>query len=98
MLDPTLTVTTAAQGTLSFSLAPNPARTATTVQLPAQPGTLTATLTLRDALGRAVRTATVALPPAGLRHELDLTGLAPGLYAVQVRAGAAVATRRLVVE
>ena len=98
LTDPTLTATAAAQGPLSFSLAPNPARTATTVQLAAQPGTPTATLTLRDALGRAVRTATVALPPAGLRHELDLTGLAPGLYAVQVRAGAAVATRHLVVE
>jgi len=98
LTDPTLTATAAAQGPLSFSLAPNPARTAITVQLPAQPGTPTATLTLRDALGRAVRTATVALPPAGLRHELDLTGLAPGLYAVQVRAGAVVATRRLVVE
>ncbi|WP_210516964.1 T9SS type A sorting domain-containing protein [Hymenobacter terricola] len=97
LADPTLLATAASKETLSFTLAPNPARAATTVQLPAQPGTA-ATLTLRDALGRALRTATVALPPAGLRHELDLTGLPAGLYALQVRAGAATATRRLVVE
>ncbi|MDO7851202.1 T9SS type A sorting domain-containing protein [Hymenobacter convexus] len=98
LTDPTLTATTAANGALSFSLAPNPARTAITVQLPAVPGAPTATLTLTDALGRTLRTETVALPAAGLRHELALSGLAPGLYAVQVQAGAATATQRLVVD
>ena len=78
--------------------APNPARTTTTALLPALPGTATATLTLRDALGRALRTQTVALSTAGLHQELDLSGLPAGLYAVQVRAGTATATRRLVVE
>jgi hypothetical protein len=94
----TLTATTAAPGSLSFALAPNPAHAAATLTLPAVPGTATATLTLRDALGRTLRTATLPLPAAGLRHELDLGGLAPGIYAVQVRAGATSATRRLVVE
>lgn len=99
LTDPTLTAaTTAAQRTLPFTLAPNPARAATTVTLPAQPGTPTATLTLLDALGRTLRTSTVALPPAGLHHELDLSGLPAGVYAVQVQAGAATATRRLLVE
>ncbi|MDO7851203.1 hypothetical protein [Hymenobacter convexus] len=98
LTDPTLTATTAAKGTLSFSLAPNPARTATTVQLPAVPGAPTATLTLTDALGRTLRTETVALPAGGLRHELRLSGLAPGLYAVQVRAGSLRGTQRLEVE
>ncbi|MGY3088170.1 hypothetical protein ACVWYF_001203 [Hymenobacter sp. UYAg731] len=98
LTDPTLTATAAAPGTLSFSLAPNPARAAATLTLPALPGTATATLTLRDAMGRALRTETVALPATGLRHELDLHGLAPGLYAVQVLAGPAAATQRLVVE
>lgn len=98
LTDPTLTATSAAHDSPPFTLAPNPARAAATVQLPAVPGTATATLTLRDALGRALRTATVPLPAAGLRHELDLSGLPAGLYAVQVRAGAASATRRLVVE
>ncbi|GAB3590124.1 T9SS type A sorting domain-containing protein [Hymenobacter daeguensis] len=98
LTDPTLLATTAAQGLLPFTLAPNPARAATTVALPAQPGTASATLTLRDALGRALRSETVQLPTAGLRHELDLSGLPAGLYAVQVQAGPATATRRLVVE
>ena len=98
LTDPTLTATTAAQSSLSFALAPNPARTTATLTLPALPGTATATLTLRDALGRAVRTITVTLPTAGLRHELSLTGLPAGIYAVQVQAGKAMAARRLVVE
>ena len=94
----TLTATTPPLSGLAFTLAPNPARTSTTVQLSALPGAASATLTLVDALDRVVRTATVALPPASLRHELSITGLASGLYALQVRAGAAMATRRLVVE
>ena len=98
LTDPTLTATTAAQSTLSFALAPNPACTAAILTLPALPGTASATLILRDALGRALRTETVNLPATGLRHALDLRGLPAGLYAVQVRAGAATATRRLLVE
>ena len=98
LTDPTLTATTPALSGAAFTLAPNPAHTSTTVTLSALPGTASATLTLLDALGRAVRTTTVALPPAGLRHELNLTGLAPGLYALRVAAGPATVTRRLVVE
>lgn len=41
---------------------PNPAHATATVQLPAVPGASVATLTLCDALGRAVRTTAVALP------------------------------------
>ena len=96
LTDPTLTATTAARGTLSFSLSPNPAHAAATVQLPAGLGA--STLTLRDALGRTLRTVVVNVPPAGLRHELALTGLVPGLYTVQVRAGNTSGTQRLVVE
>jgi hypothetical protein len=98
LTDPTLLATTAATGSLSFSLAPNPARAATAVQLPAVPGAAMATLTLRDALGRTLRTATVALPAAGLRHQVDLSGLPAGIYAVQVQAGTTGGTQRLVVE
>ena len=98
LTDPTLTAAAAAQSSLSVALAPNPANATTSVTLPAMPGAATATLTLRDALGRTLRTETLPLPPAGLRHELGLTGLAPGIYALQVRAGTATATRRLVVD
>ncbi|MBF9142653.1 T9SS type A sorting domain-containing protein [Hymenobacter properus] len=92
LTDPTLTATTAPQGSLSFSLAPNPARSAAFVQLP---GGATALLTLTDVLGRTMRTQT-AMP--GARVELDLHGLAPGLYTVQVSAGGTHGAQRLVVE
>jgi len=98
LTDPTLTATTPAQSALPFTLAPNPARTATTVQLPAGLAAATATLTLRDALGRTLRTETVPLPAAGLRHELKAAGLSAGFYCLQVRAGSAIGTQRLVVE
>ncbi|WP_345056524.1 T9SS type A sorting domain-containing protein [Hymenobacter glaciei] len=98
LTDATLTSTTPALSGAAFTLSPNPARTSTTVQLPALPSATTVTLTVLDVLGRAVRSATVALPPAGLRHELSLTGLAPSLYVIKVQAGAATAARRLVVE
>ena len=93
LTDPTLTATTAAQGSFSFSLAPNPARASTTVTVPTLTGP--ATLTLLDALGREVRTRPAA---PGARTEFDLSGLAPGLYALRATAGAATATQRLVVE
>jgi hypothetical protein len=98
LTDPTLTATAAAKGSPSFTLAPNPARSAATVTLPAVPGAPTATLTLLDGLGRPVRTQTVPLPAAGLRHALDLRGLPAGLYVLRVSAGAEAATRQLVVE
>lgn len=90
-----LAVSSSAHAVAQFTLFPNPAHTAAIVQLPAISGAPTATLTLLDALGRTLRTQT-AFPNA--RAELDLTGLAPGLYAVRVAAGAATATQRLVVE
>ncbi|MDB5270164.1 MAG: hypothetical protein JWP58_3204 [Hymenobacter sp.] len=101
LVDPaalTTTATTSALSSPDFALYPNPAHAASTVTLPALPGTATATLTLRDALGRAIRTSTVTLPTAGLRHEMSLVGLPAGIYALQVQAGMTTAARRLVVE
>jgi hypothetical protein len=90
--------TQSARGSLALSLAPNPAHGRATVQLPGTPGTTKATLTLSDALGRVVRSLALPLPAAGLRHELDLSGLAPGIYVLRGQAGAAYAVSRLVVE
>ena len=90
--------TTPAGPLAGTSLYPNPAHATATVQLPPVPGASSATLTITDALGRVVRTVTVALPAAGLRHALDLAGLPAGLYAVRVAAGDRSATHRLVVE
>jgi hypothetical protein len=95
LTDATGLATTAALGAGRVELAPNPAHGRVTVQLPAGLTAGRATLTLLDALGRAVLTQTVpALPTA----TLDLTGLAPGIYAVRVAAGGQVATQRLAVE
>ncbi|MDQ2769418.1 MAG: T9SS type A sorting domain-containing protein [Bacteroidota bacterium] len=93
--DATGLATAAPEASGALSLSPNPAHGRATIDLPALPGTATATLTVLDALGRALRTQMV---PTNAPAELDLTGLAPGLYAVQVAAGAAIATQRLVVE
>lgn len=73
---------------------PSPAHGTATVLLPALPSS-TATLTILDALGRPLRTQTAA---TNSKANLDLTGLAPGLYAVRVAAGGSTATQRLVVE
>jgi hypothetical protein len=99
LTDPTLTATTSALNGPAFTISPNPARssTSTIVRLPAVPGAQ-ATVTLTDAMGRVVRTTTLNLPAAGLRYELGLAGLPTGLYALQVQAGTATVTRRLVVE
>jgi len=76
---------------------PSPTHARATVQVPSMAGVGAVALRICDALGRPVRTIEVALPAAGLRHELDLRGLTPGLYVVQVQVGAYTVTRRLVV-
>ncbi|MGY3090720.1 hypothetical protein ACVWYF_003781 [Hymenobacter sp. UYAg731] len=98
LTDATLTATAGPRALPDVAVFPNPAHATATVQLPPVPGASVATLTLTDALGRVVRTATVPLPAAGLRHPLDLAGLPAGLYAVRVAAGGRSATHRLVVE
>lgn len=60
------------------------------VQLPA-PG---ARLTLLDATGREVR----QLVAPGASVDVELAGLAPGVYVVRATTAAGVSTRRLVVE
>jgi hypothetical protein len=77
------------------ALYPNPAHGAATVRVPATAEATTATLTLLDGLGRAVR---VQAAPTGATVSFNLTGLAPGVYALRVQAGAAVATQKLAVE
>ena len=96
--DPALTAAAAPAALAGLALFPNPARTATTVRLPAVPGTVAATLTLLDALGRAVRTLQVPLPAAGATAEVPLAGLAPGLYRLRVQAGGQQGSRALAVE
>jgi len=95
VVDATLTATASPRAAAGATVFPSPAHGRATVEVPATAGAATATLTVLDALGRAVRTRTV---PTNARTELDLTGLAPGVYALRVAAGGGAATRRLVVE
>ena len=81
---------TRATNAFAFDLFPNPARRQATLRLPMA----NARVTVRDLLGRAVLT----LQPAGTTATLDLSGLKPGSYSVQVEGGAGSATRQLVVE
>ena len=77
-------------GPALLTLAPNPARTAATLTLPA--AAQTRTITVADALGRVVLKTTLPAQTATLT--LDVAGLAPGVYTVRCAA----ATARLVVE
>lgn len=77
---------------------PTPTHASATVQVPPMVGVGTIRLRLCDALGHPVRTVEAALPAVGLRQELDLRGLASGLYLVQLQAGTTVVTRRLLVD
>ncbi|MBF9238715.1 T9SS type A sorting domain-containing protein [Hymenobacter sp. BT683] len=97
-VDQTITAAVPSAVLQRIALFPNPAHGRATVQFPALAGASTATLTVLDALGRSVRTQTATPSITGLRHELDLTGLPAGIYAVQVEAGGITTTQRLVVE
>jgi hypothetical protein len=68
------------------------------VQLPATAGETKATLSLLDAIGRSVRSYSVALASTETHHDLDLTNLLPGVYALRLTARSGSVVRRLVVE
>ena len=98
LTDATLSSSAAALSGGAFAIFPNPARTTATIVLPPLSGTPRAILTLTDGLGRVVRTEAMPLPAAGLRHELSVTGLLAGLYALRITAGPTTTTRHLAVE
>ncbi|WP_223653072.1 T9SS type A sorting domain-containing protein [Hymenobacter psoromatis] len=86
-----------AAGSPQVALYPNPAQAVAFVELTADLGRQAVAATLIDGLGRAVRTTT--LPPQGAAaHQLSLTGLASGVYALRLATSAGVVTKRLVVE
>jgi hypothetical protein len=79
------------------ALYPNPAKKAAFVELPASLGRQAVTATLVDALGRQVRT--VSLPAQGaLAHQLNLSELATGVYALRLSTSAGVVVKKLVIE
>ncbi|MDO7877639.1 T9SS type A sorting domain-containing protein [Hymenobacter sp. ASUV-10] len=90
-----LTATAAAQLS-AVELTPNPAHGSCRLRVPAIGGAAAVQLQLLNALGQPVLTRT--LPATGTTTELDVRGLAAGLYLVQLHAGAASTSRRLLVE
>ncbi|RAK63220.1 T9SS type A sorting domain-containing protein [Hymenobacter edaphi] len=93
--DPTLLPAAAPATPVALAAFPNPAHDMLTVQLPA-PAAARTSLTLLDALGRPVRH--YAVTSGSTRLPLDLTGLAPGLYALRLTAAGRPLISRLVVE
>ena len=78
---------------------PNPAHGAATVQVPALVGAAHIELDLCNALGQVVRRfPTTALPAAGLRLSLDVSGLPASRYTVRLAAGGATSCQPLAVE
>lgn len=83
---------------VGVEVCPNPAHASVQLHLPAAAGATQATLTVLDALGRAVRRQQVPLAPAATTAEVPLLGLAPGLYYLRLQAGGQLATHALAVE
>ena len=89
----TVTGTAAALPTQLVQLAPNPTEGRAALLL-TQPLTAAAPLLIFDATGRQVLETTV--PAGATRHELDLTALPVGVYAVRLLTPEGTVTRRLV--
>ncbi|MBO2009762.1 FG-GAP-like repeat-containing protein [Hymenobacter negativus] len=81
----------------AIELYPNPARQSVTVQLPAVGGVSQVQLSLYNSLGQRVREQAQPLSSTGLKAQLPVADLAPGVYMLRVQAGTATLTRRIVV-
>jgi len=77
------------------TLAPNPAHAAVALARPAPLQAAGTRAALVNGLGQVVWQRTLSASPSA---ELDLTGLAPGLYTLQLQAGPERVTKRLVVQ
>jgi hypothetical protein len=91
-------VSSASAGPGALEVYPNPTQAGVFVRLPPLPGVATATLTLFDARGRALRHLVLALPAAGGAQAWPLSGIPRGLYVLHVQAGKTSTSQRLVVE
>ncbi len=95
----TALATAAALEGAGVTLYPNPAHGTATLLVPAVAGTSQVTVGLYNGLGQLVRNyPAAALPAAGLRTELPLSGVAAGIYTVRLTAGGSTISKKLVVE
>jgi hypothetical protein len=92
-----LAATSAARADV-VALYPNPAHESFTVEVPAVAGATQLQVVLLNLLGQAVRSRTVALPANGTRLSMETSGLVAGVYTLQLRAGASMVTKRVVVQ
>jgi hypothetical protein len=79
------------------SLYPNPATSSASLALPASLGSQPVTATLLDAIGREVRTLTLAAQGT-VAHHLDLHQLTTGVYALRLNTSAGVVVKKLVID
>lgn len=91
-------LSTSKQQLTRVELYPNPAHVTTTIQMPAIPNATAVTFTLVDVSGRVVRMSSMDKLAIDLKYELDLAGVASGLYALHIQVGEAYTTRLLTVE
>ncbi|MBS1769506.1 MAG: T9SS type A sorting domain-containing protein [Acidobacteria bacterium] len=85
LADPALVVREAVSNTIGMDLLPNPAHNRATLVFSSQGGPME--LALIDATGRTVHSMKLDRQPMGIaKQELDLAGLPPGLYTIQLAA------------
>ena len=90
--------TKAAALTELVQLYPNPSHGSFTLMLPAELGTAPVSVKVINQLGQLVTTRNVAMTTAGATSQFDLTGVAPGVYSLQVKSGQTQVVKRVVVE
>ncbi|UOG75077.1 T9SS type A sorting domain-containing protein [Hymenobacter tibetensis] len=77
---------------------PNPAHESFSLRLPAMAGQRSAKLTLLNTLGQQVQTRTVQLNASGTETQVNISGLAKGLYTLQIQTADQYTTKQVVVE
>jgi hypothetical protein len=90
--------TSPAAGAADLALYPNPAHAGFTVEVPAVAGATEFQAVLLNSLGQAVRRRRAPLPATGSHLSLETSGLAAGVYTLQLRAGASTIVKRVVVQ
>jgi hypothetical protein len=80
------------------TLYPNPAHNAFTVLVPAVTSATALHADLLNTLGQVVRRQDAPLAAAGARFAVDAAGLAPGVYTLRLRVGAATLAKRVVIQ
>ncbi|MCC2548240.1 FG-GAP-like repeat-containing protein [Hymenobacter sp. BT175] len=80
------------------TLYPNPARQHFTASVPGVPGAQNVVAVLYNGLGQLVQRQTAALPATGTQLRFETNSLSAGVYTLQLQVGAAVLTKRVVIE